>query len=102
PAGGTRLVAYVVTSQAPAPVAGDLRRFLLDKLPGYMVPSAFVTVGALPRTASGKVDRLALPAPAAPRPGQDPKFVAPPQPDRGGPGGHLGRRPRPRAGRRPR
>jgi amino acid adenylation domain-containing protein/non-ribosomal peptide synthase protein (TIGR01720 family) len=64
--GDRRLVAYVV----PAPEAGpadDLRRrlraALTDKLPGYMVPSAFVFLDALPRTPSGKTDRNALPAP---------------------------------------
>ena len=65
-----RLTAYIVMQKTtPSPdgtgaVAADLREFLKQKLPEYMVPSAFVTLDALPLTASGKLNRRALPSPA--------------------------------------
>jgi acyl carrier protein len=59
--GEQRLAAYVVTSQ---PVTSDdLRRHLADWVPEFMIPSSFVALDSLPRTASGKIDRLALPSP---------------------------------------
>ena len=61
---GRQLAAYLVVD-GEAPSAMDLRLWLLERLPDYMIPSAFVTLEALPRTTSGKVDRKALPAPAA-------------------------------------
>jgi amino acid adenylation domain-containing protein len=63
--GDTRLVAYLVPLQRPTPTPGALRRFLKAKLPEYMIPTAFVFLDALPLTSSGKVNRLALPAPGA-------------------------------------
>ncbi|MEG3908709.1 amino acid adenylation domain-containing protein [Microcoleus sp. w2-18bC1] len=57
------LVAYAVPLQKPAPTVGDLRHFLKERLPDYMVPSAFVTLESLPLTPNGKVDRKLLPAP---------------------------------------
>ena len=54
-----RLVAYVVPKTGPIPAAA-LREFLLNKLPAYMVPSAFCTIAKLPLSANGKVDRAAL------------------------------------------
>ena len=58
-----RLVAYVVPeSGEEPPPTGDLRAFLAEQLPDYMVPSNVVFLEALPVTANGKVDRRALPA----------------------------------------
>ncbi len=58
------LAAYVVTRDgAEASSPAELRRWLLDKIPEYMVPSAFVRLDALPLTPNGKVDRQALPNP---------------------------------------
>jgi amino acid adenylation domain-containing protein len=64
--GEARLAAYVVARRQPAPGSEELRRFLGDRLPDYMLPTAFVTLDALPLGPSGKVDRGALPAPGAP------------------------------------
>jgi acyl carrier protein len=66
--GNKRLVAYVVVNQVPAPRIPQLQQFLKQKLPEYMVPSAFVQLSALPLTPNGKIDRRALPAPDTTRP----------------------------------
>ena len=58
-----RLVAYVVGRGSEVDI-GTLKRSLGERLPAYMIPSAFVTLPALPLTASGKVDRKALPKPS--------------------------------------
>jgi amino acid adenylation domain-containing protein len=63
--GDTRLTAYVVGHCEPTPSAAELRQFLLESLPDYMVPSAFVSMPALPLTPNLKVDRKALPRPDA-------------------------------------
>jgi amino acid adenylation domain-containing protein len=58
---GRRLVAYVVPQRSEALRINQLRASLKEKLPSYMLPSAFVVLDSLPLTASGKVDRRALP-----------------------------------------
>jgi amino acid adenylation domain-containing protein len=58
-----RLIAYVVRHE-PGTVNGELRDFLQQRLPEYMVPASFVVLESLPLTASGKINRQALPAPA--------------------------------------
>jgi len=73
--GQKRLVAYVVGHQ-PQPNANELRHFLKQLLPNYMVPSAFVLLEALPMTPNRKVDYRALPTPDLSRSAED-NFVAP-------------------------
>ncbi|MGB8944310.1 MAG: amino acid adenylation domain-containing protein [Streptomyces sp.] len=80
PSGGRRLVAYVVhdgegavsddgaggigdVNTLAGASAAELRRFVAARLPDYMVPSAFVTVGRMPLGPTGKLDRSALPEP---------------------------------------
>jgi amino acid adenylation domain-containing protein len=64
--GGGRLVAYAAPAEgARVPSAAALREHLRDRLPDYMVPSAFVAMDTLPLTPNGKVDRAALPEPVA-------------------------------------
>ncbi|MBV9788063.1 MAG: amino acid adenylation domain-containing protein, partial [Chloroflexi bacterium] len=75
--GDRRLVAYVVPDAVQPPTVTELRRFLGTALPEYMVPGAFVFLGALPLTPNGKVDRKALPAPDQARPDLEKAFVAP-------------------------
>ena len=55
------LIAYVVPAEGQAVVQSELRRHLKIKLPDYMVPSAFVTMDALPMTPNGKLDQRATP-----------------------------------------
>ncbi|MFE5328303.1 amino acid adenylation domain-containing protein [Embleya sp. NPDC056575] len=74
PAGGQRLIAYLVPPEEDGgasalsgerPAGADLRRALLLRLPEYMVPSRFVWLDRMPLKAHGKVDRALLPEPDA-------------------------------------
>ncbi|TMH59212.1 MAG: amino acid adenylation domain-containing protein, partial [Betaproteobacteria bacterium] len=63
--GEKRLVAYIVPAPGQRVIAGELRGFMLRTLPDYMLPAAFLTLPALPLTASGKIDRTLLSASTA-------------------------------------
>jgi hypothetical protein len=75
--GERRLAGYAVADAGAAPTLAELRGFLRERLPGYMVPSFLVFVEDLPLTPSGKVDRRALPAPDGSRQGVAEPYVAP-------------------------
>ena len=76
-AGKVRLVAYVVARSGAVPAVGELRHFLGDRLPEYMVPTAFAFLDVLPTTATGKIDRLSLPELSSSRPSHLPALVPP-------------------------
>ncbi len=66
PGDGT-LLAYIVPNSKQQPVITDLRAFLQEKVPSYIVPTTFVILTALPLTSNGKVDRANLPEPEGSR-----------------------------------
>ncbi|TDV43221.1 non-ribosomal peptide synthetase [Actinophytocola oryzae] len=72
---GRKLAAYLTTRDGADPAVADLRRFLAERLPDHMVPSAFVLLDRFPLLPSGKLNRAALPKPVATGAGTD--FVAP-------------------------
>ncbi|HVG21767.1 MAG TPA: amino acid adenylation domain-containing protein [Blastocatellia bacterium] len=84
-AGDKQLVAYVVptaggASVNHAAVSAQLKSFLEGKLPRYMIPSAFVTVDALPLNKSGKLDRKSLPEPRQAQRNNSAAYVRPRDP----------------------
>ncbi|MBD2370869.1 non-ribosomal peptide synthetase [Leptolyngbya boryana] len=70
-----RLTAYIRAATPPTPI--DLRHFLEEKLPQYMIPATFLFLDALPLTPSGKIDRRALPAPETAQIASTSTYVAP-------------------------
>ena len=60
--GEKQLIAYLVLSPGVTVSASLLREYLRERVPDYMVPSAFVSIGSLPVTSQGKIDRTALPS----------------------------------------
>ncbi|HVT61265.1 MAG TPA: amino acid adenylation domain-containing protein [Thermoanaerobaculia bacterium] len=77
--GARRLVAYLVAREGIAPPTEELRRFLSERLPDYMVPGQFIPLAALPLNANGKLDRAALPAAAAASADDEERAAAPSQ-----------------------
>jgi len=72
-----QLVAYCVAHQQPAPTITELRCWLKNKLPEYMIPTVFIMLDHLPLTPNGKVDRQALPDTDEVRPDLATAYVAP-------------------------
>lgn len=79
-AGDKRLVAYIVPHEGQPVSVNELRDFLSEKLPDYMIPSTFTILDTLPLTPSGKVNRRALPPPNQERPELEETFVPPRNP----------------------
>jgi amino acid adenylation domain-containing protein len=75
--GDKRLVAYLVPAGQQLPTVTELRHFLSEALPDYMIPSIFVTLDALPLAPNRKVNRRALPAPGRSRPELENSYLAP-------------------------
>jgi amino acid adenylation domain-containing protein len=75
--GDLRLVAYIVFHQNQAVSSGELREYVKQKLPDFMVPSFFVTLDKLPLTPNQKIDRKALPAPEKGKTGSEGAYVPP-------------------------
>ncbi|MBD2567296.1 non-ribosomal peptide synthetase [Anabaena lutea] len=64
--GDKRLVAYIISTSnqnSPSEISTELRQYLKEKLPEYMIPSAFVMLETFPLTPNGKIDSRALPVP---------------------------------------
>jgi amino acid adenylation domain-containing protein len=72
-----RLVSYVVTTDHTPPDARQLREFLRQQLPDYMLPAVFIELDVFPLTQAGKVDRNALPVPGNSRPALQDGYTAP-------------------------
>ncbi len=77
--GEKRLAAYVVAASSVKP--GELRSFLQNELPEYMVPTSILVLKELPLTANGKIDLRALPSPEAENAQSERVFVAPSTPE---------------------
>ncbi len=82
---GKRLVAYIVAgtmqgeeASALEPVSvSEMRGFLKEKLPEYMLPSYYMFIDSLPKTPNGKIDRKSLPKPDNTRPELETRFEIP-------------------------
>jgi acyl carrier protein len=72
-----RLVAYVVAEAGREVQVAEVRAYLKEKLPDYMVPAAFVTLDAMPLSPNGKIDRRMLPSPDEAEHGVAAIYVAP-------------------------
>jgi amino acid adenylation domain-containing protein len=75
--GDKRLVAYVIPEEGEQIAYKDLRPFLKEHLPDYMVPAACMMLDSYPQTPNGKIDRKALPAPEAIERAEDEVYVEP-------------------------
>jgi amino acid adenylation domain-containing protein len=75
--GNKGLVVYIISHNERPPSTSELRNYLKEYLPEYMVPSTFVTLEEFPLNPNGKIDRKALPEPEQDRPDLDMAYIAP-------------------------
>ncbi|KYC40345.1 hypothetical protein WA1_27850 [Scytonema hofmannii PCC 7110] len=75
--GDKQLVAYVIPKEKQIPTVNELRQFLTEKLPRYMIPACFVMLETLPLTPNSKLNRAALPVPDLSRQEPEETFVGP-------------------------
>ncbi|WP_420630849.1 non-ribosomal peptide synthetase [Candidatus Leptofilum sp.] len=75
--GDKRLVAYLLSANGSTPSPTNLRSFLQETLPDYMVPNSYVSLKSFPISPNGKVDRKALPAPSQDVASRESSYVAP-------------------------
>jgi acyl carrier protein len=75
--GKKRLVCYLIVRDGSSPTVSELRQFLKQKLPDYLVPSTFIILPQLPVLTNGKLDRRALPVPEGERPDLSVAYQAP-------------------------
>jgi acyl carrier protein len=73
--GEKEIVAYITAKEKVA--IADIRSYLGNTLPAYMIPAHFIQLAALPLTANGKLDRTRLPAPQNTGIGTEQEYVAP-------------------------
>jgi amino acid adenylation domain-containing protein len=78
--GDKRLVAYLVVEQKKEAINKEIREYLRERLPEYMIPSVFMPLKSLPLTPNGKLDKRALPAPEGRRAELENSHVAPRSP----------------------
>ncbi|HEX2768792.1 MAG TPA: non-ribosomal peptide synthetase, partial [Geobacteraceae bacterium] len=74
--GDKRLIAYIVSDQKSILSTSELRSYLRQQLPNYMIPAVFVMIDSFPLTPSGKIDHRALPEPDSGRPELDDSFIS--------------------------
>ena len=77
PPGNKKLLAYIVLTPEAQLGNSELREFLQQRLPAYMIPAEFIVLQELPLTSTGKIDRALLPPPDSSNVLRDAAFVAP-------------------------
>lgn len=75
--GEKRLVAYILPEPEAPFTTQQLRHYLQNKLPGYMIPVVIMTLEYLPLSPNGKLDRRKLPTPSSERPGLEERYMPP-------------------------